>query len=191
MVATGNDRELFSNVPCCTTRFGGEHRDRAQNLSGRSPTLNLRMTRIVMLPCCPVPEHHLTNFLLDRGDKFSALVEYLWRAPETFVWTRIAQHAKQRPAGGITSGQSIEADALMWVVDLAAHQSMEQMPIDAEGVAEQMDATVLVASTHKDHRAPERSVEIELNCAGRRCRAGGNASPGIGLGVGGGAWRVP
>ena len=68
-------------------------------------------------------------------------------------------------------------------VNLAAYQSMEPMRIDAEGFVEQMDVAVLVASAQKDDRAPERSVEVELERCGKATPAGGGLSPGGGFGA--------
>jgi len=49
---------------------------------------------------------------------------------------------KQRLVGGVTSAQSVEADALIHEVDFTVHQSMEPMLIAAEGFEEQMHVAV-------------------------------------------------
>jgi len=68
-------------------------------------------------------------------------------------------------------------------INLAAYQSMGPMLNDAEGFVEQMHAAVLVASTHEDHRAGERSTEIELELCGKATPGGGGFSPGGSFGA--------
>ena len=102
---------------------------------------------------------------------------------ERFVWTLVAQLAKQWLIGGVTPAQSVEVDALMREINLAAYQSMGPMLIDAEGFVEQRHVAVLVASAHEDHRAGERSAEIELELCGKATPVGGGFSPGGGLGA--------
>jgi len=68
-------------------------------------------------------------------------------------------------------------------IHLAAHQSMEPMLIDAEGFVEQVDVALLVASAHKDHRAPEWSAKVKLEARGKAASGGGRFSSGGGFGA--------
>lgn len=88
---------------------------------------------------------------------------------------------QQRLAGGITSAQRVETDALMSEVHFAAHESMWPIAIDKEGSAEQIDVAFFTAAAQEDHGAFERGAEVELEAFWEAAPLGCEFSAGGGL----------
>jgi len=84
--------------------------------------------------------------------------------------------AKQWRVMWVATAHGVEADALMGEVHLAAHQAMNPVFSDREGLGEQRHVALVVASTQVDHRSLERGVEVELEPFGESAAVGGGFS---------------